>query len=549
MGTFGESGIERRLFLISWNVAGFRRTHDLIKSHYGSLDLFLARHQADIFCVQETRVNRQMLAASLAESKNLGAITESYESFWAFNELKGTLGGLNGVAVWVKKDLAKGANATQKVLEVDDFDREGRCLMLDLGSLVVFNVYAPHLKKPEESTRKLRFLELLQKRVERVQSEGKMAIVCGDLNLTWRSADVHVNSLYIKVVEKCIAGNSDWFVDSKDLQTVAHTRKQSISSGECEECEEWIRVGDAMKYLQSSLVLPLHEALKMAKAMPDQRHRSCRLVGLALSQEGSGPGAGSLSPKKTETLLAPSAVCPRQIWSLTSSQTPSQALEDLKGLDPIERTQILLEFGITADELTAYGHTPHSVNELPCVEHIRRWLGNGLLDTFAQCHPDAEQRFTFWMQLANMRYCNKGSRLDYILCDKKMHPFLVTNSKTTLAGATEDCEAHTAEAAWNAATQFGRWHGAHQVQKNDGGGLSLQQDDMKLNDTQFREPHTGILYTPPKYSDHVPVCACFAGLKLQPLQLNARWTETRGTQPWTSQSTLKALFSSKRQKT
>ena len=92
------------------------RTHDLIKSHYGSLDVFLARHQADIFCVQETCVNRQMFS-NLAESKSLGAITESYESFWAFNELKGTLGGMNGVAVWVKKDLAKGANATQKVLE------------------------------------------------------------------------------------------------------------------------------------------------------------------------------------------------------------------------------------------------------------------------------------------------------------------------------------------------------------------------------------------------------------------------------------------------
>ena len=37
-----------------------------------------------------------------------------------------------------------------------------------------------------------------------------------------------------------------------------------------------------------------------------------------------------------------------------------------------------------------------------------------------------------------------------------------------------------------------------QVQRTDGGGLSLQQDDMKLNDTQFRMPHTGILYTPPK---------------------------------------------------
>lgn len=204
--------------------------------------------------------------------------------------------------------------------------------MLDLGSLVVFNVYAPHLKKPEESTRKLQFLELLHKRVERVQSEGKMAIVCGDLNLTWRNADVHVNSLYLKVVENCIAGNSDWFVDSKDLETVAHQKQSTSSSG---ECEEWIRVGDAVKYVQSSLVLPLHEALEMNKAMPDQRHRSCRLVGLALSQEGSVKlGGGPLSPNETETLpvaLASSAICPRQIWSLTSSQTPSQALEDLEG--------------------------------------------------------------------------------------------------------------------------------------------------------------------------------------------------------------------------
>lgn len=552
-GTFGEAGIEcPRLFLISWNVAGFRRTHDLIKSHYGSLDAFLARHQADIFCIQETRVSRQMFS-SLAESKNLGAITESYESFWAFNELKGTLGGMNGVAVWVKKDLAKGANATQKVLEVDDFDREGRCLMLDLGSLVVFNVYAPHLKKPEENPRKLQFLELLHKRVERVQSEGKLAIVCGDLNLTWRKADVHVNSLHVKVAENCIAGNSDWFVDSKDLATVAHaTPKQSTSSSG--ECEEWIRIGDALKYLQSSLVLPLHEAMEMTKAMPHHRHRGFRLVRLAL-QGPVRPGGPKAETLRTPVgpvdpvALAP-AIQSHQIWSLTSSQTPRQSLEDLEGLVSTKeptRTQILLQFGVTAEELTPYGHTPHSVNEPLCVEHVLRWLGSDLLDTFAECHQKAEQRFTFWTQLANMRFCNKGSRLDYILCDKKMQPYLVP--KTVLAGETEGCDAHTAQAAWNAATQYGRWHGAHQVQKSDGGGLSLQQDDMKLNDTQFCEPHTGILYTPPKYSDHVPVCACFEGLKLQLLQPDApRWIETRDAQPWTSQATLTALFSSRQKR-
>ena len=32
MGVFGEAGIESRLFLISWNVAGFRRTDDLSHS-------------------------------------------------------------------------------------------------------------------------------------------------------------------------------------------------------------------------------------------------------------------------------------------------------------------------------------------------------------------------------------------------------------------------------------------------------------------------------------------------------------------------------------
>lgn len=98
------------------------RTHDLIKTHYGSLDSFLARHEADIFCVQETRIGRASMS-SLAECKDLGAITEAYESFWSFNETPTPRGmsGTNGVAVWIKKNLAKGASATQRVLEDVDF--------------------------------------------------------------------------------------------------------------------------------------------------------------------------------------------------------------------------------------------------------------------------------------------------------------------------------------------------------------------------------------------------------------------------------------------
>ena len=61
--------------------------------------------------------------------------------------------------------------------------------------------------------------------------------------------------------------------------------------------------------------------------------------------------------------------------------------------------------------------------ENSCVEHISSWLNGAnasLFDTFSSCHELAQQRFTCWMQLANLRYCNKGARLDYILCDKRL---------------------------------------------------------------------------------------------------------------------------------
>lgn len=534
MGRSGATaaGIPQQLLVISWNVAGFRRTHELIKSHYGSLDKWLLRHQADIFCIQESRVGRrELLRASLAECEQLGAVCESYESFWAFNDCSDNGSNMNGMAIWVRKDLAKGANATAKVLE-HDLDQEGRCLMIDLGSVVIFNVYAPFVNpNPDESAiaRKLTFLQLLQKRVESVQAKGKMVILCGDLNLTWRNVDVHENSLCLKLSDKennlCIAGNPDWLVEPKPLEVRArHNAGREVSAN-------WLRVGEAVKCLQSDLVLSFEEAqdaLKTSESAVRSPRPGLRLLRLVLV-----PCDDQVSQSAAEAPL----------WSLSMSEAPSEVLDRTDS--SLRGRQVLLQFGVTPGELATYGHTPHWVNEPQCVEHMMQWLGNNLLDTFAESHPKAQGRFTFWMQKANMRCYNKGSRLDYILCDKKMCPFLVNSE--ALAGATRE-DAHTSEAARNAATNFGRWHGSHQVQKSDGGGLSLQQDDMKLNDMQFRTPHTGILYTPPKYSDHVPVCAYFEGLKLPGMSGSPKWTETRQTQPWTAQTTLTSLFSSKRQK-
>ena len=49
---------------------------------------------------------------------------------------------------------------------------------------------------------------------------------------------------------------------------------------------------------------------------------------------------------------------------------------------------------------------------------------DGMTDTFATCHPSARDRFTCWDQSTNRRYVNEGSRIDYILIDRALMPYL-----------------------------------------------------------------------------------------------------------------------------
>jgi hypothetical protein len=49
---------------------------------------------------------------------------------------------------------------------------------------------------------------------------------------------------------------------------------------------------------------------------------------------------------------------------------------------------------------------------------------DGMVDTFAACHPHARDRFTCWDQSTNRRYINEGSRIDYILIDSALMPYL-----------------------------------------------------------------------------------------------------------------------------
>mmetsp|Transcript_22879 Transcript_22879/g.63959 ORF Transcript_22879/g.63959 Transcript_22879/m.63959 type:complete len:279 (+) Transcript_22879:1-837(+) len=179
-------------------------------------------------------------------------------------------------------------------------------------------------------------------------------------------------------------------------------------------------------------------------------------------------------------------------------------------------------------------------------------------DVFAEVHPDAEERFTTWGQASNSRYSNTGTRIDYVICDRATFRDCVVCSPTSdLAGAAPADSAASAASALNAATCFGRWHGAATRGVAQGDGLCLQSDNMRLNDTQFpSRPHTGLVYTPPSYSDHIAVSAFFTATLMEPLAAmvatapqadtcpNVSSETTKRCQPWVRQPSIAAFFGS-----
>lgn len=137
----GSIGAGKGLYLMSWNVAGLKTTLSFInKFHKGGFEAWLAQHGVDILCIQETKM---ALADVRDKPQASGARVEGYESFWAFNSGGGKQQrGLNGVATLVRKGLT--LRACGCPLGDPELDAEGRCVLTEHHSFVIFNVYVPN---------------------------------------------------------------------------------------------------------------------------------------------------------------------------------------------------------------------------------------------------------------------------------------------------------------------------------------------------------------------------------------------------------------------
>lgn len=174
--------------LVSWNVNGLRAC---VKK--GFLDYF-QEVDADIFCVQETKLQAGQIALEL----------EGYHQYWNYAVKKG----YSGTAVFTKNEPL----SVKYGLGVDDSEAEGRILTLEFAEFYLVNVYTPN------SQRDLARLGFRLEWEDRILAHLKEldaikpVILCGDLNVAHQEIDLKN--------PKSNHGNSGFTEEEREKMTV-----------------------------------------------------------------------------------------------------------------------------------------------------------------------------------------------------------------------------------------------------------------------------------------------------------------------------------------
>uniref|UniRef100_V5EN99 DNA-(apurinic or apyrimidinic site) endonuclease n=1 Tax=Kalmanozyma brasiliensis (strain GHG001) TaxID=1365824 RepID=V5EN99_KALBG len=160
---------------------------------------------ADIACFQETKMTRKQLTEPMC-------ILPSYNAFFNFHPTKG----YSGTVTYVRKSVSIPLKAEQGITgrvpitnvstnplipndpighipadTRDDvepsiwtaLDEEGRCVVLDLGLFVLFNVYCPNETGPERLDYKMTYYQGLAERAHRLIASGREVMIVGDMNI------------------------------------------------------------------------------------------------------------------------------------------------------------------------------------------------------------------------------------------------------------------------------------------------------------------------------------------------------------------------------
>jgi exodeoxyribonuclease-3 len=152
--------------LASWNVNGLRAC-----VNKGFHDYFAAI-DADLFCVQETKLQQGQISLDLGEA---------YSQYWNYAEKKG----YSGTAVFSKLQPL----SVRYGLETDG-EPEGRIITLEFENFYLVTVYTPNAKRDlSRLPYRLEWEDRFRLYVQQLD-DRKPVIICGDLNVAFAEIDI-----------------------------------------------------------------------------------------------------------------------------------------------------------------------------------------------------------------------------------------------------------------------------------------------------------------------------------------------------------------------
>ena len=152
--------------LISWNVNGIRACQ---KKGFNE---FFQTSQADIFCIQETKCQKEQIELEF----------EGYTSYWNSAEKKG----YSGTAIFTK---TKPQEVTYGIGK-EEHDKEGRVITLEYETFYLVNIYTPNSKRELE---RLDYRQIWEDEIRQYLlklDKKKPVIMCGDLNVAHEEIDL-----------------------------------------------------------------------------------------------------------------------------------------------------------------------------------------------------------------------------------------------------------------------------------------------------------------------------------------------------------------------
>lgn len=557
--------------IISWNVASWSTTITKIKLHHGSLKNWLEQHQVDILCIQEVKVNVNDITL---RSRELGATEDhDYDTFWACpiksiqHSCKTAQGlGLNGVATFCRKGVT--CSTTTSVFECSSLDNEGRCILSDHGSFVIFNIYVPNSgDKYCRYPFKMKFLHSLQVAVQKQRVNGKKILLVGDFNIAPRTVDVCRQHRTINVEELLKINVIDLekyyrnpTTDTED-ESFFLAGYFSISLNRFLNNSELRYLIESVLFVQSvwpsiltslsSLVIEINSSamdskfkltvvrsydLKKVKLNHfGSEHNSYSLARQSVVDESSGTGwllreAGRLPLEELREAVKQLAP-PLQHHAAFVPSAKTAALASLTAL----------HWDVLADVLGLPCHAQSSI------DWFYKFLKEeDLVDTYLwstgqdRAAETQHGRFTCWDQSKNKRYVNAGSRIDFMLASRDWWEEVAgpppPPPEPAVAAAVGVLTA--AQDMLRCNLSLVTADGLFRPALPGGGGIPTAA--AAAYQRQFQPPVTGMVYTPPDFSDHAAVSAVLR-LNPSPLPL-ARDAATRRSQPHRQQAAITGYF-------